>query len=57
MRELFDEVAGQSPLDPGEAVRRASRTPQRTGPSFAVMLLAACVAIGLVGAVLALLLR
>ena len=29
MRELFDEVAGQSPLDPGEAVRRASRTPQR----------------------------
>lgn len=29
MRELFEEVAGQSPLDPGEAVRRASRTPQR----------------------------
>jgi len=29
MRELFDEVAGQSPLDPGEAVRRTSRTPQR----------------------------
>lgn len=29
MRELFDEVANQSPLDPGEAVRRASRTPQR----------------------------
>lgn len=29
MRELFDEVAGQSPLDPGEAVRRATRVPQR----------------------------
>jgi chaperone required for assembly of F1-ATPase len=29
MRELFDEVAGQSPLDPEEAVRRATRTPQR----------------------------
>jgi chaperone required for assembly of F1-ATPase len=29
MRELFDEVAGQSPLDPGEAVRRASKAPQR----------------------------
>jgi chaperone required for assembly of F1-ATPase len=29
MRELFDEVAGQSPLDPGEAVRKTSRTPQR----------------------------
>jgi chaperone required for assembly of F1-ATPase len=29
MRELFDEVAGQSPLDPQEAVRRATRTPQR----------------------------
>src|SRR6202166_2402675 len=29
MRELFDEVAGQSPLDPQEAVRRAMRTPQR----------------------------
>ncbi|MFO1108240.1 MAG: ATP12 family protein [Bradyrhizobium sp.] len=29
MRELFDEVAGQSPLDPGEAVRRTSRMPQR----------------------------
>jgi chaperone required for assembly of F1-ATPase len=29
MRELFDEVAGQSPLDPREAVRRAMRTPQR----------------------------
>jgi chaperone required for assembly of F1-ATPase len=29
MRELFDEVAGQSPLDPQEAVRRATRTQQR----------------------------
>src|SRR5712672_2334622 len=29
MRELFDEVAGQSLLDPQEAVRRATRTPQR----------------------------
>ena len=29
MRELFDEMAGQSPLDPQEAVRRAMRTPQR----------------------------
>ena len=29
MRELFDEVAGQSPLDPQEAVRRATRTPRR----------------------------
>ena len=29
MRELFDEVAGQSPLDPQEAVRRATRRPQR----------------------------
>jgi chaperone required for assembly of F1-ATPase len=29
MRELFDEVAGHSPLDPEEAVRRASRAPQR----------------------------
>ena len=29
MRELFDAVAGHSPLDPGEAVRRTSRTPQR----------------------------
>src|SRR6266702_6288237 len=29
MRELFDEVAGQSPLDPEEAVRRATRVPQR----------------------------
>ena len=29
MRELFDEVAGRSPLDPQEAVRQAARTPQR----------------------------
>jgi chaperone required for assembly of F1-ATPase len=29
MRELFDEVAGQSPLDPQEAVRRGTRTSQR----------------------------
>jgi chaperone required for assembly of F1-ATPase len=29
MRELFDEVAGKSPLDPEEAVRRATRTPRR----------------------------
>lgn len=29
MRQLFDEVAGQSPLDPQEAVRRATRAPQR----------------------------
>lgn len=29
MRELFDEVAGQSPLDPQEAVRRQSRAPLR----------------------------
>jgi chaperone required for assembly of F1-ATPase len=29
MRELFDEVAGQSPLDPQEAVRRTTRSPQR----------------------------
>ena len=29
MRELFDEVAGQSPLDPEEAVRRTARAPQR----------------------------
>lgn len=29
MRELFDEVAGHSPLDPQEAVRQAARTPQR----------------------------
>jgi chaperone required for assembly of F1-ATPase len=29
MRELFDEVAGKSPLDPEEAVRRATRAPRR----------------------------
>jgi chaperone required for assembly of F1-ATPase len=29
MRELFDEVAGHSPLDPEEAVRRTTRGPQR----------------------------
>ncbi|MGB9115139.1 ATP12 family chaperone protein [Bradyrhizobium sp.] len=29
MRELFDEVAGQSPLDPQEAVRRTTRGPRR----------------------------
>ncbi len=29
MRELFDEVAGQSQFDPEEAVRRATRVPQR----------------------------
>jgi chaperone required for assembly of F1-ATPase len=29
MRELFDEVAGKSPLDPEEAVRRTTRGPQR----------------------------
>jgi chaperone required for assembly of F1-ATPase len=29
MRELFDEVAGQSPLDPQESARRAARTPRR----------------------------
>src|SRR3954447_5033806 len=29
MRELFDEVAGHSPLDPEEAVRRTTRRPQR----------------------------
>ena len=29
MRELFDEVAGKSPLDPQEAVRRATRIPLR----------------------------
>ena len=29
MRELFDEVAGKSPLDAGEAVGRATRTPRR----------------------------
>ena len=29
MRELFDEVAGKSLLDPQEAARRTARTPQR----------------------------
>jgi chaperone required for assembly of F1-ATPase len=29
MRELFDEVAGQSRFDPEEAVRRTSRAPER----------------------------
>jgi chaperone required for assembly of F1-ATPase len=29
MRELFDEAYGNSPLDPEEAVRRATRTPRR----------------------------
>src|SRR5262249_38249214 len=29
MRELFDEAAGKSPLDPQEAVPQASRAPQR----------------------------
>ena len=29
MRDLFDEVAGQSPLDPQEATRRTARAPQR----------------------------
>jgi chaperone required for assembly of F1-ATPase len=29
MRELFDEVSGKSPLDPGEAARRTARGPQR----------------------------
>src|SRR6202790_5091335 len=29
MRELFDEVAGNLPLDPQEAVRRTTRGPQR----------------------------
>jgi chaperone required for assembly of F1-ATPase len=29
MRELFDEVAGKSPLEPEEAVRRTTRTPLR----------------------------
>jgi len=29
MRELFDEVAGQSPFDPQEAVRRSTRVPPR----------------------------
>jgi chaperone required for assembly of F1-ATPase len=29
MRELFDEVAGKSPLDPEELVRRTTRAPRR----------------------------
>jgi len=29
MRELFDESAGQAPVEPQEAVRRGTRTPQR----------------------------
>src|SRR3977135_3812419 len=29
MRELFDEALGRSPLDPEEAVRRATRRPRR----------------------------
>ena len=29
MRELFDEVYGQAPLDPEEAVRQSTRGPQR----------------------------
>jgi chaperone required for assembly of F1-ATPase len=29
MRELFDEVSGESPLDPEEAVRRTARVPRR----------------------------
>jgi chaperone required for assembly of F1-ATPase len=29
MRDLFDEVSGQSPLDPQEAVRRGTRVPKR----------------------------
>ncbi len=29
MRELFEEVAGQSPFDPEDLVRRAARTPKR----------------------------
>src|SRR3978361_2085588 len=29
MRELFDQVAGNSPLDPHEPVRRTTRGPQR----------------------------
>jgi chaperone required for assembly of F1-ATPase len=29
MRDLFDEVAGRSPLDPQEAVRRQARVPKR----------------------------
>src|SRR5690606_25961782 len=49
MRELFDEVAGHSPLDPREASRKSSRTPLRkrfyqaagvseTPEGFAIML-------------------
>lgn len=49
MRELFDEVFGQSPLDPEEAVRQSTRGPQRkrfyssaafaeTPDGFAIML-------------------
>lgn len=30
MRELFDELAGKSPLDPREASRKSSRTPLRS---------------------------
>ncbi|MBR0849413.1 ATPase [Bradyrhizobium diazoefficiens] len=29
MRELFEEAAGQSPLDPQESARQSARTPQR----------------------------
>ena len=29
MRELFDDMAGKSPLDPREASRKSSRTPLR----------------------------
>lgn len=29
MRELFEEAAGQSPIDPNESVRRSARGPQR----------------------------
>src|SRR4051812_40172477 len=39
MRELFEQASETSPLDPEEAVRRASRTPQRkrfyTNPAMA----------------------
>ena len=49
MRELFDEAAGKSPLDPQETVRRTTRRPQRkrfytaaavseTGGGFAITL-------------------
>ena len=49
MRDLFDEVAGKSPLDPQEAVRREARVPRRkrfykeagiaeTNGGFAIML-------------------